>query len=54
MKCEWCGKEVLEVCEVHLDGTDDFYRLEVCKKCNDIISSDYYEPEYVDKQLRRV
>lgn len=50
--CEMCGKEIdykpLEIC---LDGTNDFYRLEVCKECEEKYGHDYFEPDEVDKMI---
>lgn len=49
MKCEWCNKEVDELYDVYMDGTDDVYFLEVCEKCSDILCGDYYPPEQIDE-----
>ncbi|HBJ1650896.1 TPA: hypothetical protein LA460_000115 [Clostridium botulinum] len=47
--CEMCGKEIdYEPLEICLDGTNDFYRLEVCKECEEKYEQDYFEPKEVD------
>jgi len=49
-KCEICKKEIEYIpLEIYLDGTDDFYRLELCVECDEIYGHDYFEPSQVDK-----
>ena len=51
MKCEWCNEEVDELFDVYLDGTNDFYSLDVCEKCAEDLCGDYYPPEQVDEMF---
>jgi|BioPla2DNA2_1021312.scaffolds.fasta_scaffold189133_3 ribosome-binding protein aMBF1 (putative translation factor) len=50
--CDYCKKETKEYNEIILDGTDDFYVLEVCNDCYEILN-DYYSPEDVDKIIMK-
>lgn len=52
-KCEICGKEVEELNELYLDGTDDLYVLEVCNSCNNKYS-DYYTSEEIDNIIKNI
>lgn len=49
--CDSCGEKTLDRESIILDGTDDFYNLEVCEECYDRLS-DCYTPEQVDKLMR--
>jgi len=46
--CNICNKEDENLNELILDGTDDIYDLDVCDKCYDLYSSDYFSPEKID------
>lgn len=49
MICDYCKKKVdEELDEIILDGLEDFYVLNVCSNCYEILN-DYFEPEYIDK-----
>lgn len=50
--CDSCGKRVLYREALTLNGTDDFYNLEVCEECYDKLL-DCYTPEQVDKLMER-
>ena len=51
--CSRCkqGFDISQLNEKIVDGTDDFYNLELCNKCNDIMS-DYFSPEDIDKLIK--
>ena len=49
--CDSCNQRILNREEITLDGTDDFYSLNVCEECYDRLS-DCYTPEQVDKLMR--
>ena len=51
-KCNICNTEVKQRKEIMLDGTDDIYNLEVCDKCYDLYSRDYFSPEEIDDLLK--
>ncbi len=47
--CDYCKRKVdEELDEIILDGLEDFYVLNVCSNCYEILN-DYFEPEYIDK-----
>lgn len=48
--CDSCSKKVLERDTITLNGTDDFYNLDVCDECYDRLS-DVYTPEQVDRLM---
>lgn len=51
-RCDKCKEKFTmdEYNELILDGTEDFYLMILCNKCNDIMS-DYYSPEQVDEMF---
>ena len=51
MQCDYCYTEVEVLYEIFLNGTDDFYQLDVCEDCQDYLS-DYFTPEEVDNMIR--
>lgn len=47
-RCDICNKEHETRYELILHGTEDFYNMEVCDKCYDLYSNDYFSPEMID------
>lgn len=48
--CDSCGTKVLDRESITLNGTDDFYNLEVCEECYERLL-DCYTPEQVDRLM---
>jgi hypothetical protein len=53
-ECQRCKRIMrsYKLRELQLDGTEDIYTLELCNKCYDYLSSDYFSPEDVDQMFK--
>lgn len=49
--CEYCRIEVCEVFPIGVAGSDDFYQLEVCDKCVELLCEDYHSPEVITEMM---
>jgi|GEM_PF-5357529 len=50
--CGICNAKTEHLNEITLDGIEDIYNLEVCDRCYDFYSRDYFSPEEIDNLLK--